>query len=285
MRTTSTTRTCASTSSGRTTARSPERPWRCPGAARPPPSRWRRHRTTSRRGCAASSPAGRAAPSHAPASASASASASGWRAEALRAEGRRRLAERVWFAASLIERRGWDAGWSELLTRAVRASAGRRAGREDTSTIAAALTARLAGADGSWLTTLRRQALDGRPGALIEALRGDAHAPLLGRARAAELGWNAALPLLMAAATVYDDPDLALRHSRARRRVAGAAALRPYGGTARAAPRGRIEPRRWRAGGTGPVARAGPVVLARWLRRLPALAPTFGSDMRHSRHG
>ncbi len=149
--------------------------------------------------------------------------------EALSAEGRRRLAERVWAAASLVERRGWDAAWSELLTRAVRASAGRRSGREDASTIAAALTARLAGADGSWLTTLRQQALDGRPGALIEALRGDARSPLLGRARAAELGWNAALPLLMAAATAYDDPALA----RATATLAAVwPAPRPYGRTA-----------------------------------------------------
>ena len=111
----------------------------------------------------------------------------------------------------------------------MRASAGRRSGREDASTIAAALTARLAGADGSWLTTLRQQALDGRPGALIEALRGDARSPLLGRARAAELGWNAALPLLMAAATAYDDPALA----RATATLAAVwPAPRPYGRTA-----------------------------------------------------
>ena len=46
--------------------------------------------------------------------------------ETVRAEGRRRLAERAWGAGRLVELLGWDGAWEELLIRAIRASVGRR---------------------------------------------------------------------------------------------------------------------------------------------------------------
>ncbi len=50
--------------------------------------------------------------------------------EIVRAEGRRRTAERAWRAARLVELRGWDGAWAELLVRSLRSSAGRRAESE-----------------------------------------------------------------------------------------------------------------------------------------------------------
>jgi hypothetical protein len=158
--------------------------------------------------------------------------------DALRGQGQRRLAERVWAAAHLVESHGWDGAWRQLLTRALRGSAGRRAGREDTATLAAALTSQLATTPtttatasalrSALLPSLRMLALESRPGPLIEALRGPEAAPLVGRARAAELGWNAALPLLAAAATAYDDPPLARATASLAERWP---APRPYGST------------------------------------------------------
>jgi hypothetical protein len=150
--------------------------------------------------------------------------------ELLRAEGRRRLAERTWRAARLVDRAGWRAAWRELLVRALRASAGRRRtpGPEPLADhVTAALTGRPIVGDGGGdaLAVLRSLALEGRPGPLIGALRaGDD----LGRQRAAEVGWNAVLPLLASLAAAYDDVALA----RATSRLAAAwPAPRPYGRT------------------------------------------------------
>jgi hypothetical protein len=107
---------------------------------------------------------------------------------ALRREGHRRLAERVWAAAKLVESRGWDVAWQQLRTRALRRSAGRRAGREDAATLASALTAHLTAACTA----------------------------------------DPALPLLVAAATAYDDAPLARATAALAERWP---APRPYGRT------------------------------------------------------
>lgn len=162
--------------------------------------------------------------------------------ETVRAEGRRRLAERAWGAGRLVELNGWAGAWDELLIRALRASAGRRresageqrglAARINAALVAAIPTARdgspppgaasgaPAPADpasgdphlsdpasgGRALAALERLAREERPSTLIEALR-QPGGP--GRARAVEIGWNAALPLLAAAAAAYGDRELA----------------------------------------------------------------------------
>ena len=125
-------------------------------------------------------------------------------AATVRAEGRRRLAERVWRAAALAAEHGWDGAWQALLLRALAASAGRRreppAERE-------ALARRITEALGPEpLTRLAALAGERRPAVLSAALRGDG---ALGAGRAAEVGWNAALPLLAAAAAAYGDLALA----------------------------------------------------------------------------
>ena len=124
--------------------------------------------------------------------------------ELVRAEGRRRTAERAWQTARLVELRGWDGAWSELLVRALRSSAGRRSEpAEEREALADAVTAAL----GSPLASqLRVVALEREPGALIERLRRSGRP---GRARAAEIAWNAALPLLAAGAAAYGDRELA----------------------------------------------------------------------------
>ena len=144
----------------------------------------------------------------------------------LRSEGRRRLAERSWRAAGLAAELGWEGAWRFLLDRALRTSAGRRRERADErAALSAALTQRLGSAAVSRLAEL---AAAGRPAALIEALRGGADGECLGRTRAAEVGWNAALPLLIALAAAYDAPALA----QATARLADAwPAPRPYGRT------------------------------------------------------
>ena len=124
--------------------------------------------------------------------------------EIVRAEGRRRTAERAWRAARLVELRGWDGAWAELLVRSLRASAGRRAESEvERDGLATAVT----GALGDRLAReLRRLALEQKPGVLIEGLRRSGQP---GRARATEIGWNAVLPLLAADAAAYGDTELA----------------------------------------------------------------------------
>ena len=121
----------------------------------------------------------------------------------VRIEGQRRLAERAWRAGALVARYGWSGAWAQLLDRAVRATAGRR--HETAAQHEAHLAAIGALLGDDPLGALIACARDGRPAALIEGVR----APGFGAGRAAEVAWNAALPLLMAAATQYADLDLA----------------------------------------------------------------------------
>lgn len=145
--------------------------------------------------------------------------------EAVRAEGRRRLAERVWRAARTAERHGWDRAWLLLVERALHTSAGRRrhaAPQQQQGPL------NPLGGNEPW-PLLEPLARDGRAGPLIEALRAPPLVPVrLGRGRAAEVGWNAALPLLAARAAAYDDLDLA-RGTAAL--ASGWPAPRPYGRT------------------------------------------------------
>ncbi len=146
-------------------------------------------------------------------------------AELVRAEGRRRLAERAWHAAALAAEHGWDGAWEALLDGALRGSAGRR---RETPEQRAALAARLAASLGlDVLQSLRSLAVEGgaRPRALIAALRGG---DAIGPGRAAEVGWNAALPLLAASAAAFDDPTLARATADLAERWP---APRPYGRT------------------------------------------------------
>ncbi len=154
----------------------------------------------------------------------------------VRREGQRRLAERTWRAARLVDERGWEAAWATLLDRALRASAGRHHepdGRREALATRVTLALRdqagagggAGGAGDDTLAGLATLALGGSPRTLIEALRaGDA----LGQARAAEVGWNAVLPLLATLAAAYDDVALARRVAAI---VAAWPAPRPYGRT------------------------------------------------------
>jgi len=161
----------------------------------------------------------------------------------LRDEGRKRLAERAWRAWRLADRYGFAEAFALLLDRTLASSAGRvREGEARRAALAAAITARLAAAgDGDApasdaLVGLERLALqavsDGAsgsqrsvaPGVVIEGLRVEG----IGQARAAELGWNVALPLLSALAAAYDDVALARAVSRLADRWP---APRPYGRT------------------------------------------------------
>ena len=90
-----------------------------------------------------------------------------------------------------------------LLDRAVRATSGRR--RESTEQHEAHLAAIAERLGGDPIAALVAHARDERPASVIEVLR----APGMGAARGAEIGGNAALPLLIAAATEYGDLDLA----------------------------------------------------------------------------
>ncbi len=128
---------------------------------------------------------------------------------ALRAEGRRRLAERVWRAQYLAAEVGWEAAWRTLLDRALVASAGRRAERAAerialADAVTAALTAQRVDLVRS-LASAVSEASDGGPGALVASLR----AGRLGVVRAREVGWNLVLPLAVALAAAYDDLALA----------------------------------------------------------------------------
>jgi hypothetical protein len=143
--------------------------------------------------------------------------------ERLRRAGFERLAERTWRAAALVAERGWDAAWQVLLEGALRGSAGRRF---ESPAARVELAARITCALGEEvMPALVAAALDARPRTLIAALRVDG---ALGEGRAAEVGWNAALPLLAAYAAAYDDVPLA----RATAALASAwPAPRPYGRT------------------------------------------------------
>lgn len=146
----------------------------------------------------------------------------GGAATLIRHEGQRRLAERAWRAARLAERSGWPGAWSALLERALFATAGRH--RESEATRAQHLDAIGVRLGGDPLAALIAAAREERPRALIDRVQ----PPGIGAARAAEIGWNAALPLLSAAAAAYGDVVLA----RATARLAeGWPAPRPYGRT------------------------------------------------------
>ena len=125
--------------------------------------------------------------------------------ETVRAEGRRRLAERAWGAGRIVELNGWTSAWEELLIRALRASAGRR---RESDGEHRALASKIANGLGGPALGRRSSGrpLERRPSVLIEALR-QPGGP--GRPRAVEIGWNAALPLLAAAASAYGDRELA----------------------------------------------------------------------------
>ena len=121
----------------------------------------------------------------------------------VRLEGQRRLAERTWRAGRLVARYGWDEAWAMLLDRALRATEGRR--RETPAQHEALLAAIAARLQDDPIATLVTLARGGQPSALIDVLRVSG----LGAARAAEVAWNAALPLLIAAAADYGDLALA----------------------------------------------------------------------------
>ena len=152
----------------------------------------------------------------------------------VRAEGRKRLAERVWRAARLAAEAGWSGAWERLLDGALRSSRRRPGGERRLAQGRAAQggasgAGQLEAAEEPW-RTLAALARERRPGRLIDALRGG-EIPLperLGRGRAAEVGWNAALPLLAALASAHGDVVLA----RCTAALAGAwPAPRPYGRT------------------------------------------------------
>lgn len=140
----------------------------------------------------------------------------------LRDEGRRRLAERSWRAWRLADRYGFDEALQMLLLRATASSAGRRqADATDPAPLAEAIRARLGADPVAALVTAARSA---RPRTLIEAVR----VPGMGQGRAAEIAWNAALPVASALAAAYGDLSLA----RATSRLADVwPAPRPYGRT------------------------------------------------------
>lgn len=148
---------------------------------------------------------------------------------AVRSEGRKRLAERTWRAWRLADRYGFDGALARLLERAVASTAGRV--RESEERRAAITAAILEGLGEDPVEALARRALAGR-GALVGAMRGPGAGAVpgagLGAGRAAEVAWNAALPLVAALAAAYDDVALA----RATAALAdGWPAPRPYGRT------------------------------------------------------
>ncbi|MCK9495292.1 MAG: DUF2851 family protein [Dehalococcoidia bacterium] len=168
----------------------------------------------------------------------------------VRDEGRQRLAERTWRAWRLADRYGFDGALAMLLERAVASTAGRI--RESEERRAALVAVILDGLGSDPVEVLARHALDGRA-ALVAAVR----AASLGDARAAEVAWNAALPLVAALAAAYDDVPLA----RATAALAeGWPAPRPYGRTRALAsalsspPAPAPAPLRGEGGGEGPLA-------------------------------
>lgn len=143
---------------------------------------------------------------------------------AVRLEGRRRLAERAWRAGALAVEQGWAGAWSRLLDRALATSAGRHAeGPAARAGLAEAITTGLLTRNATPERALADLAHDWQ--SLIDAMRADGR---VGVARAGEVAWNAALPLLIALATAYE--DIALAQQTARLATAWPAP-RPYGRT------------------------------------------------------
>jgi hypothetical protein len=159
------------------------------------------------------------------ASASSPSASSPTRHDRVRAEGRRRLAERAWRAWRLADRAGVEGALRMLLERAVASSAGRRPeGEAEREALVAAI---LAGLGPDPAETLTRAALAGRA-AFIETMRPPPPGTRPGERRAAEIAWNAALPLVAALAAAYEDLPLA----RATATLAeGWPAPAPYGRT------------------------------------------------------
>ena len=201
--------------------------------------------------------------------------------ELVRAQGRMRMAELAWRAAELAAEHGWDGAWRRLLDRALAASAGRRREPEpERAALARRVSAALApeplrslavaadGAPGAPTADARGRP---SPGVLIAALRvgtvGSGHGAL-GRGRAAEIGWNAALPLLAAAAAAYGDAPLARATAALVERWP---APRPYGRTRALAGVARATAAWRRSTRAGPAAPPGAVVRARRVRRLPTV--------------
>jgi len=131
-------------------------------------------------------------------------------AERVRAEGRRRLAERTWRAWRLIDRYDVDGAFDVLLERALAATAGRA--REDTdrrADLAAAIRALFAPDVSTALVEMALRSA-GEPRRVIETMRvGRPDAGGLGAGRAAEIAWNVVIPLTAALAAAYDDLPLA----------------------------------------------------------------------------
>lgn len=127
----------------------------------------------------------------------------------LRAEGRRRLAERVWRMQHLAAEVGWEAAWRTLLDRALASSAGRRhEGAAARIALADATTAALAAHHGGEVVRAIAQvarSAAGRPDVFVAPAREAG----LGLRRAREAGWNAMLPVAVALAAAYGDLDLA----------------------------------------------------------------------------
>lgn len=121
----------------------------------------------------------------------------------VRLEGQRRLAERTWRAAALVAEHGWEGAWAALLDQALRGSAGRC--RETDGRREALVTRVTLALGGDVLAALADLAAAEAPRTLIDALRAGG---ALGAGRAAEVGWNAALPLLASLATAYADLEL-----------------------------------------------------------------------------
>ena len=160
------------------------------------------------------------------------------------------MAELAWRAAELAAEHGWDGAWRLLLDRALAGSAGRRSqtereraalGRRVSAALApeplralralAVAPAARAGAADTDGSAARPAAARPSPAVMIEALRADGAGGaerLLGRGRAAEIGWNAALPLLAAAAAASGDAALARANAALVERWP---APRPYGRT------------------------------------------------------
>ena len=128
---------------------------------------------------------------------------------ALRLEGRRRLAERVWRAQHLAAEGGWEPAWRTLLDRALSASAGRRAESAAARVVLTdAITRALAGSEGDLVRGLAgvvRGTEGGGPAAVVAPLRTAG----LGLVRAREVGWNVVLPIAVALAAAYGDLGLA----------------------------------------------------------------------------
>lgn len=136
----------------------------------------------------------------------------------VRREGQRRLAERAWRASALAAERGWAGAWDALLDQALARSAGRHA---ESPMAREALAERVTAALGRPVE--RSQVLAPSREDLVMALRAGG---ALGAERAAEVGWNAALPLVIAMATAYEDLQRAQQTARLARDWP---APRPYG--------------------------------------------------------